>query len=514
MFFCYLCFISCSVQATCKHIAGLLFAVVEAVEGGRNMTCTSQKQVWGKAPKKTQSIHQPKFARDIKIVRVREDVSQQCTDRKRIYRSDFDPRLPAHRVDKPITAFNLDWLATITGGDCGVLTHTKLERDPERQEVDIGFCVKEETVNTSKSEPTVIEAFDAAVAADKDFNSNNVIERLKVSKHQQEVLCNGTSSQAGSKLWRDQRIVRITASVAGYCVGCVRNGTVNGQSQIARVLGYYGNASSAALSWGRNNEKIAQKQYIAHHRLHNKHTGVSVKETGLCINLECPYVAASPDGIITCKQCGSGLLEIKNPYTHRLLTIKELACQKGSFLTNENGIIQLKRTRTYYSQVQMQLWCCGYKWCDFVVRTISKSNNLFVERIVLDMDYITAIRPKLEIFFKNGIVPELVTRAVENDVRNRAVKKTMDSMLATLESSNTTPGTEYPCGVCGEVCLDEPIDTNEYSICCDNCDRWFHYICAGIQGDETFLKKRKRLWKCDGCKPKRRVRRKQHTTEN
>ncbi|XP_033100761.1 uncharacterized protein LOC117104176, partial [Anneissia japonica] len=276
---------------------------------------------------------------------------------------------------------------------------------------------------------------------------------LKISQHQQQVLVKGTLNQASSTLWREQRKGRITSSVAGDCIGSVTNETIRGHSQIARVMGYYGNASSPALTWGKVNENIARKQYLAYHRLHNKHSGVSCQETGLWINLDCPYVAASPDGVMFCKQCGTGLIEIKNPYTHRHLPIKELACQKGSFLAIENGLTQLKRTHAYYAQIQIQLWSCEFEWCDFVVRTVSASDNLFVKRIQFDKEYIKAIRPRLVVFFKKGIVPELVSGNIEKHVRESAVKAKINKMLATLDAQTVaSTHAEYPCGVCGDVC--------------------------------------------------------------
>ena len=90
-------------------------------------------------------------------------------------------------------------------------------------------------------------------------------------------------------------------------------------------MGHYGSPSSAALSWGKKMEPIARKHYIAYHRLMtNKHTGVQCTETGLWVSTEHPFIAASPDGIISCKQCGTGLSKVKNPFTHCKKTIRYL----------------------------------------------------------------------------------------------------------------------------------------------------------------------------------------------
>ena len=489
------------IQSTCKHIAALLFAVVEAVEQGKNAASTSQKQVWGKPPKRGECIHEPKFVKDIKIVGIKEDVVEQLATSSRIYRSDFDPRINSHRVKKELNSFDLDLLASITNGDCGLLAHVKREANPQYDIPNLSLCDGEKTVKTTIPALTVQEAYDM-LDESGDVTSSKLIEQLRINSHQQEVLAKETLKQASSTLWADHRTGRITASVAGDVANSVKDGKVTGHSQLARVLGYYGKPHSAAMSWGKTKEHVARKQYIAHHR-RRKHTGVTCTETGLWVSLECPYIAASPDGIVECKQCGVGLLELKNPYSHRHLSIEEYAQTKGACLVKENGTIQLKRQHCYYAQVQVQMWASGHTWCDFAVRTVSKTNNFFVERIHLDMLYINSILPDIKIFFTEGIIPELSTRKVETLVRERAVQKTMEKMLSQIENAQEKSQTDYPCGICGEECS---TDGDECSIACDNCDRWFHYSCEGIHGNETFLKKRKLHWTCSGCKPRKRQR--------
>ena len=481
--------------------------MVEAVEEGRNCSSTSQQQAWGKAPKKGQGLHEPKFAKDIKIVGVREDVSQQSTESRKNYRSDFDPRVRAHRSVKPLRGFNLAWLASLTNGNCGVLAHCKPEPSPHHALPDLSDLVSEERVSTSHPALTVQQAYEAAKKHGA-VSPNTVMRHLQVNAHQQSVLAKETQSQASSDLWKEHRIGRITASVAGDCVGSVKDNNISGHSQIAKVMGYYGNPQSAALSWGKTQEAVSRKHYLANHRRTLKHTGVQCQETGLWVNLTCPYVAASPDGIVCCSQCGTGLLELKNSYTHRHKTIDELARTKGSCLSIENGIVILNRTHAYYAQVQVQMWATGHTWCDFVVRTASPSKNFFVERILFDKEYIDSIKPKLEFFFCKGILQELETKVVQDTVVCRAVRKTMDEMLTKLEHAtmDSKPSVEYPCGVCGDACEDSPADFEYNSIGCDNCQRWFHYICVDISGHEKFLKDRSTNWKCPACGPRKRRR--------
>ena len=46
-----------------------------------------------------------------------------------------------------------------------------------------------------------------------------------------------------------------------------------------------------------------------------QHSNFKVMVSGLVVNTKYPHLGASPDGIIECKCCGIGCLEIKCPVT-------------------------------------------------------------------------------------------------------------------------------------------------------------------------------------------------------
>jgi len=47
------------------------------------------------------------------------------------------------------------------------------------------------------------------------------------------------------------------------------------------------------------------------------HSNVSIKDAGLFISQERPYIGASPDAIIMCDCCGEETIEVKCPYCFR-----------------------------------------------------------------------------------------------------------------------------------------------------------------------------------------------------
>ena len=58
-------------------------------------------------------------------------------------------------------------------------------------------------------------------------------------------------------------------------------------------------------------------------------------------------------------------------------------------------------------QVQAQLLCTKFKYCDFIVYT---KEDIHVERIELDLSFIDENLPKVKTVFENSILPELLGR--------------------------------------------------------------------------------------------------------
>ena len=92
----------------------------------------------------------------------------------------------------------------------------------------------------------------------------------------------------------------------------------------------------------------------------SKHEMFSISKCGLVVSESYPFMGASPDGIINCKCCGSGVLEIKCPYSCRETSLKEKANETGTFFLKEvNGEMRLNVYHQHYFQVQAQLKFCG-----------------------------------------------------------------------------------------------------------------------------------------------------------
>ena len=109
-----------------------------------------------------------------------------------------------------------------------------------------------------------------------------------------------------------------------------------------------------AARYGKDMEPIARECFTEHISKHHEH--VLVKETGLHVHLNYPYIGASPDGIVYCSCHGESLLEIKCPFKYRE-NLKGWESDKGFPIS----AIEIKKSHRYYYQMQHQMFVTNKK---------------------------------------------------------------------------------------------------------------------------------------------------------
>ena len=110
-----------------------------------------------------------------------------------------------------------------------------------------------------------------------------------------------------------------------------------------------------------------------------KHTSFTVSESGLVIHPCYSHLGASPDGVIMCACCGSGVLEIKCPFSCKSNSLLEVSREDKNFcLELQDGSLKRKDRHTYYYQIQLQMKVCEVGYCDFVVWC---PTDIHIERI-------------------------------------------------------------------------------------------------------------------------------------
>ncbi|KAA0202460.1 hypothetical protein HAZT_HAZT009240 [Hyalella azteca] len=76
-----------------------------------------------------------------------------------------------------------------------------------------------------------------------------------------------------------------------------------------------------SVVYGKQMENEALASYKA--SVKDDHFEFMMEKSGLVVNPEIPFMAASPDSIVTCDCCGRGVVEVKCLYTHRESTLEE-----------------------------------------------------------------------------------------------------------------------------------------------------------------------------------------------
>ena len=201
----------------------------------------------------------------------------------------------------------------------------------------------------------------------EELKSGYYETKVMVSEEEACAIEKETREQHGSELWKIERKKRITASVVGD-IAKMKQTTKRGK-KVESIL-YSTFKGTMATRYGIEMESEARKQYIAY-QIRRGHA-VQTSRTGLVISVDNPWLAASPDDQVV-DQCSNpqfGLVEYKNPYSARSMTVAE-ACQKiQNFCLEIKGeMYQLKRNHDYYYRIQCQLYCNKLSWCDFVLRT-------------------------------------------------------------------------------------------------------------------------------------------------
>lgn len=222
-----------------------------------------------------------------------------------------------------------------------------------------------------------------------------------------------TRGQRTNPDWFRFRKNRITASVAhsiansGFASGKT---TTVPESYLRTVLGESGRVQTRAMSWGVEHEAEAVRRYQEHQSA-TLGFAVSVRDCGLFIDPERPWLAASPDGIVTDGRTGQWLccLEVKCPFKHRAHSVETAAREDRSFcleIIHQEGAPQLslKRTHSYFTQVQAQMAVTGLNTADFVVFTL---RDLVVIQVQFDQDFWDQTVRKLEKFYKEAVIPAL-----------------------------------------------------------------------------------------------------------
>lgn len=206
------------------------------------------------------------------------------------------------------------------------------------------------------------------------------LEKLSLSEYQIKTLEIRTKRQNQCKEWyieRKKRLVftkiNLTGSILTLSFDCIiihslttslfgkicklREKTSRVKTVNDILFGTF--TGNTATRYGIANEIVAKKQLEAQLK-------IKILPSGLFVDINLPFLAASPDGIIG----DDSLVEIKCPSSAKELSPEEAVTigKIKSCLVN-NRQLQLKRSDNYYYQVQGQLHISRRMYCYFCIWT-------------------------------------------------------------------------------------------------------------------------------------------------
>ena len=232
-----------------------------------------------------------------------------------------------------------------------------------------------------------------------------LLKSLMVSHDDSHKIENETIKQSKCEKWHQYRKNRVTSSKAYMVYTRKRHfeSLVN-SLQDAKPKSELPQTVQDAMNHGIIYEPIAREKYfnILKYELRRD---VNIRETGLVIQPNLFWVAASPDGMVIDSQIGVGLIEIKCPKSKRSVSPDALVNDKKFYMTLENGMPALKKNHKYYTQIQIAMGLSGVLFCDFVVYTFG---GLIIARTDFDHNYFISVMGKINSFFRKYMLPALV----------------------------------------------------------------------------------------------------------
>ncbi len=133
-----------------------------------------------------------------------------------------------------------------------------------------------------------------------------------------------------------------------------------------------------------------------------RHESHTQSACGLMIHQSLPYIAASPDLLVSCQCHGDALCEIKCPYS--LLNANGITPENYPHIERSDNVT-LKKTSPYYYQIQHQLGVTGREYGYFFVYT---PNAYHLEKIEFDPYLWKDMEEKFEYMWRYHIAPEIM----------------------------------------------------------------------------------------------------------
>lgn len=369
----------------CAHVGAILFFLLDYIQKNGHVlknACTSLPCVWNKGKKRDknpQKLHKALY-------------STLKRNPTKLY--DFDPRLPQHRGInvEDTNAFLVSSQGEFREG-APSMWETLLEVNYD------DFKLTEDEIKVLRNQCA-------------QFEESNRLSILALCGTKTCCQIEGTLEQSQSARWYTARWPLITASdsKAAQSIGEKLINKPYPVSQVVTMVTkkfwspHESGFKSFDMLYGIENEPDARRKY-------EMVTGERVVTCGLFVNVNYPFMGASPDGIVMNSEKPVGLIEIK---CFKVLRNKSVGDVIKLASTNKNilpaclnmtdGRFVLKQTHAYFFQIQQQLLVTDLEYCDFVLH--SPLGPPSIERIFRDRKFQGKLASDVYRFWKNAFLAE------------------------------------------------------------------------------------------------------------
>ncbi len=241
---------------------------------------------------------------------------------------------------------------------------------------------------------------------------NALTKAMTLTKQEICDLSEFTSSQSRSQVWEQHRVGRITASISKDVY--TRANTLLAKPWVAanvivgKIMRYTKIPLTKAMIHGMASELPAKERFST--LMNQIHGECEQAECGLIVHPRKPYVAATPDLVVSCLCHGDGVCEIKCPY--KIKDEPKITPENYPHLErNASGKVSLRKSSPYYYQIQHQLGVSGRQYGYFFVNIL---NDYFLERIEFDEKLWSDMEAKFEFMWQNYIAPEILCNTERN----------------------------------------------------------------------------------------------------
>ena len=174
-----------------------------------------------------------------------------------------------------------------------------------------------------------------------------------------------------------------------------------------------------------------------------------MEQCGLFVKSARPYIASSPDGIVSCHCCPKAVLEIRCIFTLADKSVKDGWNNLDYLNMNDKQILERNQKHPYYTQLQGQMAVRSLKMGHIFVWSPKGSLQTIVN---FDPMFWIHLQETLSTFFKAYTLPYLLS------AKQLCI-----------------------CSKCEKVCC-EPDEINNPL---ENSDLWYHWKCVGIKANPS-----------------------------